>query len=219
MSKFIDLTGQKFGRLTATKPDGYDKCGNRYWLCECECGNVKRVAAHHLKAGAISSCGCLRSETMAERNRNSYGSGSYKHGLSTTKEYKEWCNMRERCYNPRSSSFKNYGARGIGVYDEWKNDFQAFHDYVSKLPHYGDPGYTLDRIDNDNDYMPENVRWADMITQANNRRNNVRLIYKEKSYTISELARTFGIKSDVLRSRLRYGWSVEDAVTTPIRHR
>jgi hypothetical protein len=156
--KRIDLTNMKFGRLTVI-----EYVGNRKWLCKCECGNEKVVEGSSLRAGITHSCGCFNSDRIAERN--------LKHGFCNKSIYTTYKGMKQRCYNMNCQAFKNYGGRGIKVCDEWLNDFKAFYDYVSKLPHFNEPGFTLDRINNDGDYEPGNVRWASRIEQNTNRRN------------------------------------------------
>lgn len=168
--KEIDLTGQKFGKLTAMKrvENKQYKSGQSHiqYLCKCECGNEMVVLANNLKTGHTKSCGCLRKCTTSER--------SITHGMSTSKIYAVYKTMIQRCYNPNNLKFANYGGRGISVYKEWKDDFLSFFNYVSKLPHFNEAGYSIDRIDVNGNYEPDNVRWATQKEQQNNRRNNKR---------------------------------------------
>lgn len=165
MSKLIDLTGQKFGRLTvierAEKPCHVHDAA-AYWKCRCDCGKEKIVSGKNLMYGKSLSCGCLSKEVARKLH--------LKHKAHNTSLYNRWTNMKHRCLNPNNTSYKYYGGRGITVCEEWRNDFQAFYDYVSKLPHFGEKGYSLDRINNDGNYEPGNVRWATAKEQANNRR-------------------------------------------------
>ena len=165
MGKFKDISGQKFGKLLVIKRIGIDKHKHTTWLCKCDCGNEKIISKTNLIKGDSKSCGCLK----IELNKNKLT----KHGLSSSKLWGTWNSMKQRCYNPNRPKFKNYGSRGIKICDEWLNDFQAFYEYVSKLEHFGEKGYSLDRINNDGNYEPNNVRWATYKEQANNRRKKV----------------------------------------------
>lgn len=160
--KINNLEGQKFGRLTVLEITDRRIGGNVVWLCVCECGKQTEVKAGNLQSGMTKSCGCLRSEKSTVTHTT--------HGKRNTNLSMVWQSMKQRCLNPNNKSFKNYGGRGITICDEWKNDFQAFYDYVSVLPHFGEAGYSLDRINNDGNYEPNNVRWATAKEQSNNKR-------------------------------------------------
>lgn len=204
MGRGIDLTGKRFGRLLVIRQEGVNKQGSRMWLCEC--GNAKIINGADLRRGNIRSCGCLNSELARER--------LLLHGQSRTKTYREWNKMKSRCRGNSQYNRQRYGDRGIKVCDKWVNDYQTFYDDVSMLPHFGEDGYSLDRINNDGDYEPGNVRWSDPITQANNRRNNVLLTYKGETHTQAEWARLIGMPYSKLQRRILDGWSVEKALTT-----
>lgn len=111
-----------------------------------------------------------------------------------TKIYGTWVDMKNRCYNTKCNSYSNYKGRGIDVCEEWRNSFETFYEHVSKLPNFGAPGYSIDRIDNDAGYKPGNVRWATRYEQNMNRRNTIRFIYHGKETTLPELSKTYGIK-------------------------
>ena len=162
--KPIDLTGRKFGRLTALEKVGRNNQGNALWKCKCTCGNISIVRGLDLRSGNTSSCGCLKSEMTTLRLK--------KHGMTGTKIHDLWCNIKQRCLSESNSHYEGWGGRGITICQEWQNDFQAFYDYVSQLPHFGEKGYSLDRINNDGNYEPGNVRWATPKEQANNRRTS-----------------------------------------------
>lgn len=136
---------------------------------------------------------------------------------SKEKIYIEWSGIKTRCYNKNSPQYKNYGGRGIIVCDRWKNSFDAFREDVSKLPHFGEQGYTLNRIDNDGNYEPNNVEWADNITQANNKRNNHLITYNGKTQTLAQWSKETGILSSVIIKRFNLGWNVDEILTKPVR--
>lgn len=154
----IDLTGQRFGKLTALKNVGVDKHGNAIWLCRCDCGNESNFTTKDLRSGNSKSCGCYLKEFAVT------------HGMTDDVDYERWKSMKKRCSNPKNKYYKDYGGRGIKVFPKWVHDFQAFKTYISSLPHYGEPGRTLDRKNNDGNYEPGNLRWATASEQAKNRR-------------------------------------------------
>ena len=201
----IDLTNQSFGRLTAIN-FAYSKNGRAFWHCKCECGNEKDVSTKDLRRGTIKSCGCLRREITSKRQKT--------HGSTETRIYHIWTTMKRRCETAKTGKMrKDYLDRGIIVCNEW-HDFSVFqkwaysNGYTDKL--------TIDRINNDGNYCPENCRWVDILTQENNKRNNVRLTYNNKTQTIAQWAREIGMKYNTLAERLRKGWSVEAAITMPV---
>lgn len=208
MPKTKDLTGQRFGKLVAISSTNTPRYGSILWNCRCDCGNMVLVSASRLGIGNKKSCGCLKKEQP----------NHIRHGISRTRIYNIWNLMKNRCNNPNFEHYDCYGGRGIKVCEEWNKDFVPFFNYVSNLPHYGEKGYTLDRIDFEGNYEPGNVRWADKITQANNCRSNVLYEYNGESHTLPEWARVFDMNPHTLNSRVRiYKWDIDKALTTPIK--
>lgn len=197
--RFIDLTGQKFGKLTVLGVA--DKQGEKHrWRCQCECGQETVVFGDNLKRGRTGSCKCQWKESVT------------KHGQSHSDIYSIWCGIKERCTNPANSAYHNYGGRGITIAEEWLHDFQAFADHIGPRP---GPEYTCERMDNDKGYQPGNIKWATRAEQLRNKRNNVRYEYKGESLTMKEWAQRFSLPLSTLRGRLRIGWSIERALETP----
>ena len=209
MGKFIDLTGQRFGRLTVIERDtSRPKNDGAFWLCKCDCGNVTSVRGKELRRGNTKSCGCLALEKLAAHNKT--------HGLSGTKIYRKWQSMRKRCYKPNDTHYKNYGGRGIKVCEEWRKDFKAFYDYVSQLEHFGEEGYSLDRIDNSRGYEVGNVRWATAVEQANNKTNNHFVdIGNGKQMTLTQIMQMTGAAFGTIQDRVRNNWQAEDLLQPP----
>lgn len=158
MSKLIDLTGQRFGRLTVVERVENDRSNQAHWMCRCDCGNVVVIRGDHLRNGRTKSCGCLNRD-----NKRIHG----EHG---TRLYNIWNNMKLRCYHPSSINFKHYGARGITICPEWLNDFKVFQHWA--LSHGYCDDLTIDRIDVNGNYEPVNCRWVTMKEQRRNRRDS-----------------------------------------------
>ncbi len=210
MSKFIDLTGQKFGRLTAIAKIGTDKRRCILWLCQCDCGKSTVVSSNSLLCGNTKSCGCLhRERTIAANTKHGCQKNNYPDRIYTV-----WAHLKSRCYNKNSKYYYNYGGRGITVCDEWLHDFQAFYDWAMANGYRDD--LTIDRIDNNKGYSPDNCRWVDRKTQANNTRRNRYLTHKGKTQTLAQWADELKISPHTLWSRLNSGWSVERTFETGV---
>ena len=212
MSRHRDLTGQNFGRLVVEAFAGKDSIGKVLWFCRCECGGTKTTRAENLSSGSTRSCGCMAQEQReaAAKKRNHDFSRA-----NNTKEYRAWESMIRRCYDPKHASYARYSAAGIKVCDTWRESFAAFLTCMGKAPN----GATLDRIDNSRGYEPGNCRWATMKQQANNRRSNTLLTFNGETLNIQGWSERLGRPKSTITNRIRYGWSVERALTELPRHR
>ena len=202
MGKFIDLTGQKFGRLIVLERSNICKKGHTtFCLCQCNCGNKRIISYTSLKRGNTKSCGCYNKEMSSQRIIKLFT----KHNMSETRIYHIWEGMKARCYNKNDNSYKNYGGRGIKICKEWKHDFLNFYNWA--MANGYKENLTIDRINVNGNYEPENCRWVNMIIQNNNTTNNRKITYKNKIYTISELSRLLKINYRTLYSRINNNWS------------
>lgn len=205
MPRKNDLTGMKFNRLKAIKPIGI-RNGEIVWRFECDCKNTIDVIGSRVKNGYIKSCGCLATDV----NRTM----RITHGYSKTKLYVVWQSMKRRCLDEKYPKYKDYGSRGITVCDEWL-EFENFKKWSDDSGYK--EGLTIDRIDNDKGYFPDNCQWITNEEQQLNKRNNRIITFNGKSQTISEWARELNINEQTLRNRLqKENVDIEKALTTPV---
>lgn len=213
MSKVRDLTGQKFGRLTVLERAGSNAHGRATWLFRCDCGKTVIAVGSDL-IQRQKSCGCQRVDFLSEFNKNEKTT----HGMRYTRLYREWRSMINRCESESWRDFHNYGGRGISVFPEWRESFEAFRDWALENGYRDD--LTLDRIDVNGNYEPSNCRWASKKEQANNTRRSRYVEFNGEVKTIKEWADSFDLNYNTLYSRIsKRGWSVERAITTPTKGR
>lgn len=202
---YKDIKGQKFHRLTAKKYVGNNCNGRAVWLCKCDCGKEVIVLGSSLRDGTTKSCGCLNDEV---RHKQKVQNPRKKERLYTI-----WKNMRQRCNNPRSASYVNYGARGISICEEW-NNYENFRKWALENG-YSDK-LSIERKDFNGNYCPENCCWADNYIQSNNRRINVKYYVDGELLTVPQISRKYNISKSVVRSRLENKWSMKDTLEIPI---
>lgn len=201
--RVIDLTGMRFERLIVVDYLGGKK--RHKWLCRCDCGAEKAVVGDDLKSGNTKSCGFYRTDNLVRHNK--------KHGKTQTREYSSWGSMRERCLNVRNKAYPGYGGRGITICERWDN-FENFLADMGECPN----GYSIDRIDNSGNYEPSNCRWADSKTQNRNKRNVHLITYGGETMSIGEWADRLGVQPSTLYARICVsGWTIETAITKPVR--
>ena len=199
-----DLTGKRFCKLVVIKQCG-TRNGKRMWECICDCGSISVVSTNQLTSGHTKSCGCLAGRP-----------GNKSPGWKGTTVYSRWQAMKKRCYQVGTAGYENYGGRGIKVCDEWKNNPSAFCEWA--LANGFSEELTLDRIDVNGDYCPENCRWATKTEQARNKRNNRIVEYNGRKMTEAEYSEITGVKHGSIDWRLnRSQMSEYDAVNRPIR--
>lgn len=210
MAMRIVLGETRFGLLVPIGDLGTDKHGNRQWLCRCDCGKEKKVSQCCLKQGQAKSCGCMKGEWIRRAR--------YKHGGTPrggrTAEYHIWGGMTGRCHNPDNQRFSLYGARGIQVCDRWRGE-NGFANFLSDMGKRPGKGFSIERIDNDRGYGPDNCRWATHREQMNNTRRNKKLEWNGVTRTYSQWERQLGLCHGTVHRRVSAGWNVERILTTP----
>lgn len=207
----IDITGKIFGELTVISR-GLSTNNNTYWLCKCSCGKEKEIARTNLRSGDIRSCGCKTSEFLSKALRGKYIIHGQACNNKPSPEWRAWFGAFSRCYNKYNPSYKRYGGRGIKVCSRWKESFQNFFDDMGPKP---SPKHSLDRVNNNGDYSPDNCRWSSAKEQQNNRSNNRLISFNGKTKTLTAWAEEVGVRRDTLWRRIVVQeWSIERALTT-----
>jgi hypothetical protein len=194
--------GDEYGELTVIEFVGAVK-GSGVYKCKCTCGNTKEFFLSNLRMGRTKSCGCRRDESVSKKLR--------KHGDRHTRLYQIWTNIKSRCTNPNTSSYKYYGDKGIGISDEWKDDYSKFKEW--SLENGYDEKMTIDRVDNNGGYYPDNCRWTDRITQSRNRDCAWYITIDGITKHAKDWCKEYGVNYKTAHNRLSYGWSDVDAVT------
>lgn len=205
-----DLTGIRFGKLNVIEYSHTGKDRHPYYLCKCDCGNVKIIKAKYLKNGDTKSCGC--SYILSRKLTNFKHGEKYNRKCST--EYGTYLAIKQRCYNKNNPGYKYYGGRGIVMCDEWRNSFNKFLSDVGRKPF---PKASIDRIDNNGNYEPGNCRWATKTEQNNNTSSNRAYTFNNKTLNIGQWANLYNIPRETLSYRLNNGMSIGDALTIPIK--
>lgn len=206
----VNISGKRFGRLVAIEYAGkLGKDSSHFWRCICDCGKEVVVKKASLMKGFTRSCGCLRSDVAREKAIARAGKGAKK---ENKRLYTIWNSMKARCLNPNRKESKYYLLKGIRICEEWANDFLAFRDWALKNGY--DETLTLDRIDNDGDYKPENCRWTTWTSQNNNTSKNKFISIDGETLTVAEWTRKMNFSRGLISSRLKRGWTEERAVKT-----
>lgn len=201
--RLINMAGKRFGMITAKSFAGTNRHKAAKWNCECDCGKSCVKLGHLLRSGKTTSCGCYHRKQAADRLTT--------HGESKSGLWHTWKNMVDRCLNPSSKQYADYGGRGISVCDRWAASFLEFMSDMGAKP---SAGMTLERVDNDAGYSPENCRWASRKDQARNKRSNVVIELDGERLVLADWAKRIGITANALTLRL-YRWPLRKALLMP----
>lgn len=199
-----DITGQRFGMLTVLGREKFN--GSYKWKCLCDCGNITYCMASSLMTGHKTSCGCYGRDRLGNDNRT--------HGQTGSRLFKIYHGIKARCYNKNFNEYDRYGGRGIGLCKEWLDNPQSFFDWSLQNGYNDD--LTIDRIDNNGNYSPENCRWITRKEQNSNTSRNVIYEYNGEALNLSRICEKYGINYSTIRKRLKCGMSIKEAVETPI---
>lgn len=208
MPPLLNIIGKKFHRLTVLSR--IKRYGDSRWLCKCDCGNTTTALGYNLKNGAVKSCGCLQREEASIHMTKK----KTIHGMARTRQYRIWNGIKNRCLNPNSEGYKNYGAKGITVCDRWLKFINFWEDMKEGY----ESGLSIDRKDNAKGYYKENCRWATMRMQANNRTSNRPITFNGITLNLHQWSRKIGVSSNTIDERLKRGWTLKKALTTKVPH-
>lgn len=204
------MTGKKFGRLTALRRVGTNKDGRPLWLFKCDCGNEHTVNGKDVRTGHSKSCGCYASDLLVKRN---YKHGHTKHANVRSPEYKTWIGMRKRIFDKTYHAYDHYKKRGITICDRWNDKNDGFKNFYTDMGTRPGTEYTLERIDNDKGYSPDNCKWATMAEQTNNRENTIYAIVDGEKDTLANWARRKGLNyMKFYRQVIRLGVDPDKAI-------
>ncbi len=214
--RFIDLFGQTFSNLTVLGYAGEDRSGKQVrdlWWCQCKCGSITKPRADHLRSGNTTNCGCVRRAKVGAVRETHGHCKNHSHSA----EYGIWCAMIQRCHANDNAAYRHYGGRGITVCPRWRESFAAFLADMGPRP---GKGWAIERADNNSGYQPDNCRWATHREQMQNTRRNHFITFQGTTLCVTEWARRIGIPAPTLFNRLHDSkWSVEKALTTPLKRR
>lgn len=204
--KFIDLSGKRFGLLVVKRRDGHANKG-AWWECLCDCGNITYLDTRSLTTGHTKSCGCGKANFCRQK--------ATKHNACYSSLYVVWFDMKRRCFDERDPAYKNYGQRGISVCKEWRESFVCFKEWAENNGYR--PQLTLERIDNNGNYHPDNCKWVTMKEQSNNRRNNINITFNGQTKTLKQWSESIGLGYNTLWQRWKAGWDIPTLLQTPQR--
>lgn len=205
--RFIDLRGERFGKLIVIQYVGKNKHRQSLWSCKCDCGNNTVVTTQELRKGDTKSCGCLQ--------RHKARVAHMTHGLSGTTLYQVWQHIRRRCNDAKDPAYPNYGGRGIYICEEWNNSVLSFVAWANSSGYA--EGLTIERIDNDGPYSPDNCTWVTKAQQNINKRATKKAYCADARINIAKLAAKHGLRAGTLQWRLSHGWPLHEACHTPVR--
>lgn len=208
-----NLLGKKFNWITILRLDRTENHHN-YWVCECDCGTKFIAIGNNIIRGKTKSCGCMKKAFAPWHKRT--------HGDCGTRFYYTWASMKSRITSKNNERYRDYGGRGLSLYDKWL-DYEGFKadmypSYLKHVEEFGEHQTTIERKDVDGDYCPSNCTWATYQEQAMNTRLTVRIEYEGNVYSLTEISEYFNINKSTFKDRLRKGWSTEKSILTPVKH-